>query len=57
MALYEFGGQKPVLGEGAYVAETADVIGDVRIGRRCFIGPGARIEGDYGTVVIGMGPF
>ena len=53
MALYEFEGKRPLIGEGAYVAETADVIGDVRIGRRCFIGPGARIKGDYGTVVIG----
>ncbi|HUU46402.1 MAG TPA: gamma carbonic anhydrase family protein [Acidobacteriota bacterium] len=53
MALYEFEGKRPVIGEGTYVAETADVIGEVRIGQRCFIGPGARIKGDYGSVVIG----
>lgn len=53
MALYEFEGRKPVVADGAYVAETADVIGDVRIGRWCFVGPGARIKGDYGRVVIG----
>jgi len=53
MALYEFEGRRPDIAEGAYVAETADVIGDVKIGTRCFIGPGARIKGDYGTIVIG----
>ncbi len=53
MALYEFEGRRPVIGVGSYVAETADVIGDVRIGQRCFIGPGARIKGDYGSIIIG----
>jgi len=53
MALYEFEGKKPEIGTGTYVSETADVIGDVRIGRKCYIGPGARIKGDYGSVVIG----
>lgn len=55
MALYEFEGKRPVIGEGTYVAESADVIGDVTIGRDCFIGPGARIKGDYGSVTIGDG--
>lgn len=53
MALYEFEGRKPSVGEGTYVSETADVIGDVTIGDNCYIGPGARIKGDYGTVRIG----
>ena len=53
MALYEFEGRKPTVAEDAYVAETADVIGDVDIGSGCFIGPGARIKGDYGTILIG----
>jgi phenylacetic acid degradation protein len=55
MALYEFEGSKPTVAEDAYVAETADVIGDVKIGAKCFIGPGARVKGDYGTIVIGEG--
>jgi phenylacetic acid degradation protein len=53
MALYEFEGRRPVIGENSYVSETADVIGDVRIGAGCYIGPGARIKGDYGTITIG----
>jgi phenylacetic acid degradation protein len=28
-------------------------VGDVRIGPQCYIGPGARIRGDYGCIVIG----
>jgi len=35
------------------VDEDAKVIGDVTIGAQCYVGPGARIRGDYGTVVIG----
>ncbi len=53
MALYEFEGRRPVVGVDSYVCETADVIGEVRIGDRCYIGPGARIKGDYGTIEIG----
>lgn len=53
MALYEFEGKKPSVGEDTYVSETADVIGDVIIGARCYIGPGARIKGDYGSVRLG----
>jgi carbonic anhydrase/acetyltransferase-like protein (isoleucine patch superfamily) len=53
MALYEFEGKRPQIGEGTFVPETADVVGDVTIGKGCFIGVGARIRGDYGRIVIG----
>jgi carbonic anhydrase/acetyltransferase-like protein (isoleucine patch superfamily) len=53
MALYEFEGKRPQIGKNSYVADTADVIGDVIIGERCFIGVGARVRGDYGSVRIG----
>jgi len=55
MALYEFEGKRPRIGKNSYVAETADVIGDVILGEGCFIGMGARIRGDYGSVRIGDG--
>jgi carbonic anhydrase/acetyltransferase-like protein (isoleucine patch superfamily) len=55
MALYEFEGKRPRIGEGSFIPESADVIGDVTIGEKCFIGVGARIRGDYGTIVIGNG--
>jgi carbonic anhydrase/acetyltransferase-like protein (isoleucine patch superfamily) len=51
--LYRFDGKQPVIGTGTYVSETATVIGDVRIGDRCYIGHGAILRGDYGTIVIG----
>jgi carbonic anhydrase/acetyltransferase-like protein (isoleucine patch superfamily) len=53
MALYEFEGKRPTIAPGAFVPESADVIGDVTIGPGCFVGVGARLRGDYGTIVIG----
>lgn len=55
MAIHRFEERIPIIGEGSWVAESADVLGDCRIGRGCFIGPGARLRGDYGTIVIGDG--
>jgi carbonic anhydrase/acetyltransferase-like protein (isoleucine patch superfamily) len=53
MAIYEFEERKPRLGRGTYVHPSADVIGDVTIGDECWIGPGARLRGDYGEIVLG----
>jgi carbonic anhydrase/acetyltransferase-like protein (isoleucine patch superfamily) len=53
--LYRFDQRAPVIGVGAYVSETATVIGDVRIGSRCYIGHGAILRGDHGTIEIGDG--
>ena len=50
---YRFDGRQPVVGTGTYVSETATVIGDVRIGERCYIGHGAILRGDYGAIEIG----
>ena len=55
MTLWEYEGKKPTLGKGTFVFPTADVIGDVVIGKECYIGPGARIRGDYGSIRIGNG--
>jgi carbonic anhydrase/acetyltransferase-like protein (isoleucine patch superfamily) len=55
LMLYEFDGRKPFIGTGTYVSETATVIGDVRIGNDCYIGHGAILRGDYGTIEIGAG--
>ena len=48
-----FEGRTPVIGDGSYVHPSADVFGNVSIGSGCWIGPGARIRGDYGRIVIG----
>lgn len=53
MAVYQFENKIPKIGAGTYVYASADIIGDVTIGENCYIGPGARIRGDYGTVKIG----
>ena len=53
MTIHEFEGRIPSVASTAYVDEDAKVIGDVRIGAQCYIGAGARIRGDYGSIIIG----
>ena len=53
MVLYRFERKEPKIGEGTYVSHSAEVIGDVSIGKQCYIGPGAKIRGDYGSILIG----
>ena len=53
--LYSFDGREPKIGKETYVSETALVIGDVRVGNNCYIGHGAILRGDYGTIEIGDG--
>lgn len=55
MSLYKFAGRRPVAGAGSYVSELAMLIGDVQIGENCYIGHGAILRGDYGTIIIGSG--
>lgn len=55
MAIYQFEGRRPVLGKGTYVHPSADIIGSVTVGDLCWIGPGARLRGDYGSIVVGDG--
>lgn len=55
MALYRFNDRIPVVEQGAYVSDSARVIGDVRIASDCYIGHGAILRGDYGSIVLGAG--
>jgi len=55
MAIYVFEGRKPKIGKGVYIAESALVIGDVRIDEEAYIGHGVILRGDYGTIIIGRG--
>ncbi|MGK0638038.1 acyltransferase [Schleiferia thermophila] len=52
MAIYSFDKFIPVVHPTAYVHPQATVIGDVFIGRDVYIGPGARIRGDWGRIII-----
>jgi carbonic anhydrase/acetyltransferase-like protein (isoleucine patch superfamily) len=51
--IYEFEGKVPRIGEGSYVFPDAMVMGDVVLGDKVYVGSGARIRGDYGTIVVG----
>jgi carbonic anhydrase/acetyltransferase-like protein (isoleucine patch superfamily) len=53
MPIYQIKERKPIIGEGTWIAPSADIIGDVRIGKNCYIGWGAILRGDYGNIIIG----
>jgi carbonic anhydrase/acetyltransferase-like protein (isoleucine patch superfamily) len=53
--LYEYDGRRPTVGKDSYVSDIAHVIGDVMIGDNCYIGHGAILRGDYGSIVVGSG--
>lgn len=53
MPLYAFEGRGPIVGHGTYVSPTATVIGAVSIGERCYVGHGAILRGDYGSIEVG----
>jgi len=53
MALYEIDGLAPSLGQGAWVAPSADLIGDVRLGARASIWFGAIIRADNTPILLG----
>ena len=44
--IYEFESKRPKIDPSAYISDSAIVIGDVTIGARCYVGPGAVIRGD-----------
>lgn len=50
--VYEFKGIRPVIDPSSFVHPQASVIGNVVIGKHCYIGPGAAIRGDFGRIVI-----
>jgi phenylacetic acid degradation protein len=55
MPTYEFAGLTPVVAATTFIHPTAILIGDVIIGRRCYVGPGAVLRGDMGRILVGDG--
>jgi phenylacetic acid degradation protein len=53
MTIYQFEGKRPEIGQSSYIHEKASIMGSVKIGEDCFVGAGAVIRGDYGTIEIG----
>jgi phenylacetic acid degradation protein len=55
MPVYSLEGIIPVVDPSAFVHPQAVLIGDVVIGPRCYVGPGASLRGDMGRIVMGAG--
>lgn len=50
--IYSFKGFIPVIDESAYVHPLATVVGNVTIGKKVYIGPGAVLRGDWGAIIV-----
>jgi phenylacetic acid degradation protein len=55
MPIYEFEGKRPTVDPTAWIAPSADIIGNVEIGPHCYIGWKAVLRGDHGRIVIEPG--
>jgi carbonic anhydrase/acetyltransferase-like protein (isoleucine patch superfamily) len=53
MPLYEFDGKRPTVPESAWIAPSADLIGDVVLGEKASVWFGAVIRGDNTPIAIG----
>jgi carbonic anhydrase/acetyltransferase-like protein (isoleucine patch superfamily) len=53
MAIYELDGKAPLMGEGAWVADSAQVIGPVELGAGASVWFGVLIRGDNDLIRIG----
>jgi phenylacetic acid degradation protein len=53
--VYAIDGITPVVHPSAFVHPTAVLIGDVIVGPRAYIGPGASLRGDFGRIVVEEG--
>jgi carbonic anhydrase/acetyltransferase-like protein (isoleucine patch superfamily) len=52
-SFHPYGGRRPVLGEGVFVADGARIIGDVQIGADCSVWYNTVIRGDVNYIRIG----
>jgi phenylacetic acid degradation protein len=55
MPVYSLEGIVPVVDPSAFIHPQAVLIGDVIVGPRCYVGPGASLRGDMGRLVMGAG--
>ena len=55
MSLYEFEGNRPQIAESAFVHPEAILVGRVTIGEGCYVGPGAVLRADWGSIIVGEG--
>lgn len=55
MPAYSFEGVTPVVHPGAFVHDSAVLVGDVWVADGCYVGPCAVLRGDFGRIVLGEG--
>lgn len=55
MQVYAYDGLVPVVDPTAFVHPAAVLIGDVIVGSACYVGPGAVLRGDFGSIVLEAG--
>ncbi len=55
MVMYKFDGKGPSVHPLAFVHPQAVLIGDVTVEEECYIGAGAVLRGDIGSIVVGKG--
>ena len=55
MPVYGYDGIEPQIDPSAWVAPSADIIGNVIVGPSCYVGWGAVLRGDHGIIEIGEG--
>ena len=55
MPFYEFEGERPSINSESFIHPEAVLIGDVEIDARCYVGAGAVLRGDIGSIRIGEG--
>ena len=55
MQCFAIDGVIPVVSPDAFIHPSATLIGDVVVGAGCYIGPGAVVRGDFGTIRIAAG--
>lgn len=55
MAVYELDGVAPLIADSAWIAGSAEVIGDVKLGENVSIWPAAVLRGDTDSITIGDG--
>lgn len=55
MTLYEFEGKRPWVDSEAFVHPDAVLIGDVIVEADCYVGAGAVLRGDIGSIKVGRG--
>lgn len=50
--IFEFNGFRPVIAASSFIHPNATVTGNVIIGEKVYIGPGAAVRGDWGQIII-----